>query len=403
MGKAYNFAESWLGVHPDDEIMLMTYTKAAESGKQTTRVNSFLRSGMTNRPVRIAWHRTYQELHNHPAEFAGLLREYDGLLQSEATNSALLYLRGRLEMDRATARDYFKRAADQDPQNPYAAFALGYDRMAAADWSAAKPLLARAVELDPRDHDFSSWLFITRLALGEAADIEHEARQKLTRDPLNYAVEFELFDALAAQNKPEEVLKTCDGFVKLCHGQYGSDADPLANAAQYHAFYAAGEFDKMKALAMTDKSDTAKWIQAISLIERGQIDEAVKALPSEMDVQDHTVFCLVIAVAYAHSGNETAAAQWRSRGIDALGRGNEDSVQAANLMKRGTPPTHQELADLAISPKMKAVICVVLAQEYPQARGELTGFARKLNADRTFPYHLIQRASDSGIERTATQ
>jgi hypothetical protein len=72
-------------------------------------------------------------------------------------------------------------------------------------------------------------------------------------------------------------------------------------------------------------------------------------------------------------------------------------------MKRGTPPTRQELADLAISPKMKAVICAVLAQEYPQVRAELTGFARELNADRTFPYHLIQRATTAVTERAATQ
>src|SRR5262249_38176811 len=181
----------------------------ADRQKQRPRLDQYLHAGITNRPVRIQWHRAYQNLHDHATEHAALVREYDDLLQAEPSSSALLYLRGRLESDRVAARGLFKRAAEADPRNPFPLFALGYDRMVAGDWAGAKPLLAHVVELDTRESGFDHWLFLARLALGETAALEQELRQKLARDPVNYADEFQLIEVLAAQEKPQETLKPC--------------------------------------------------------------------------------------------------------------------------------------------------------------------------------------------------
>ena len=209
-----SFAEAWLRAHPGDDDVLQLYAASAWQRKQAQRLDAFLRAGLTNRPVRIEWNRLYQTLHDHPAERADLLRQYEQLLETDPTNSAWLYLRGRLETDRANCRSYFQRAAESDPKNPFPAFALGFDRMAAANWAEARPLLAQAAELKPRDERFGALLFTTRLALGEAPALERELQQKLAREPFNYTAEFELLDAMAAQDKAAEALQSAEQFVE---------------------------------------------------------------------------------------------------------------------------------------------------------------------------------------------
>jgi len=391
LGEALNFAETWLRAHSDDDLMIQSYAATAARNKQTNRLDGFLRSGLTNRPVRIVWHRAYQNLHNHKAEKAGLLSQYDEMLQMDPTNSAMLYLRGRLETNRTIARDYFTRAGDADPRNPYAAFAQGYDRLAAGDWKGARPLLARASELDPHDIGFANLLFINRLALGEAQSLEQELRKKLARDPLNYFSEFELIDALAAQGKTEQTLMTADSFAALCKVRYGSAGDKVAAAAKYHALYATADFDKLKSAAATDSSPAGQMTTTMALIEQGQVDAAAKALPSDLDSEDKVLFYFALAIAYHQSGNETAAAQWRTRGIETLQHGDGEGAQAAALLTRDAPPTRAEVEEVAIPPQTKAIILTVLMQEYPQSRSQFGDYARELNVEQGFPHHLIQR------------
>src|SRR5215472_16947927 len=99
------FGESWLRAHPEDSLVLRSYAATAEQQQQGKRLDAFLRAGLTNRPVSIEFHRLYQTLHDRPAGYHDLVNEYDALLQAEPTNSALLYLRGRLEVNRVAAKD----------------------------------------------------------------------------------------------------------------------------------------------------------------------------------------------------------------------------------------------------------------------------------------------------------
>ena len=390
-GEALNFAEGWLQAHPDDKPMLRLYAASAEQQKQSARLDNFLRAGFTNRPVRVEWNRLYQNLHDHPGERTALLLQYDDLLQAEPANSSLLYLRGRLEANRVAARSYYKRATEADPANPFPIFALGYDRLSAGDWTGARPLLARAVELDAHDAGFINWLFITRLALGEAQTAEKELQKKLASDPLNYLTEFQLIDALAAQDKPDAVMKAADSFIKLCRTRYGSRGEMLISAVQYRACYAAGEFEKLKSVATNDQSAAGRTMLAVALIELGQVDEAVKNLPAEMNAEEKQFFMSAIAVAYRQSGNEAAARQWQSRAIEGLQAGNEDFNQAAALLLRSTLPTRSEWENVAIPPQLKTVMLAGLCQQSPQARTELAGFARELNVERMFPFYLVRR------------
>jgi Tfp pilus assembly protein PilF len=391
--EALTFAETWLRAHPQDETMMAHYTVTAQHQKQGERLDAFLRAGLTNRPVRVEWHRTYQLLHDRPAERPALLRQYDGLLQAEPASSALLYLRGRLEIDRTAARDYFTRASQADPQNKYPLFALAYDRMAAGEWSEASSFLIRAEKLNPRDLSLIHFLFITRLALGEAPALAEEWRQKLARDPLNLLVASERIDALAAANQPDAAWSASVDFANQCRTQYGKDANKWINAVQCHAAYVIGDFKKVESIARNDTTVEGRLSLATAWIEQGRVGEAAKILPAEMDDENKIVFDFALAVACRQNGDEAEAARWQSKAVELLQQGNGDSAYAAALLARGTAPTRAEAENFTFAPSLKAVMLAALSQQYPQARAELAGLARKLNVEPTFPYHLIRRAT----------
>jgi len=391
---AFDLGEMWLRAHPDDEVMLATYASAAKSGKQMPRFDVFLSSGLTNRPVRIAWHRTYQNLRDRSSAHADLLNQYDELLRHEPTNSALLYLRGRIESDRPIARDYFTRSADADPRNPFPSYALGYDRMAAGDWKGAKPFLVHAAELN--SHIFGNLLFVIRTALNEGPELEQEVRKKLARDPMDYVTQLELIDALAAEEKPDQALIAANKFIALCKSRYGASEDKLASAVNYHTYYAVGDFDKLKSASAKDTSPGGRMVQALALIEQGQPNEAAKVLPPEMDSDDEELLCLGLAITYHQSGDEASATRWRLRAVGVLERGNTDERQAALLLSRGAAPSRTDVEDVAVMPLLKSAIVTELAFEYPSSRPELMEFARQLNVQRDFPHYLIQRIAGKG-------
>lgn len=397
-GEAFSFAETWLGTHPDDGILLMTYTRAAEHEKQNSRADSFLRSGLTNRPVRIEWHRAYQTLHDHRSQHAALVTEYDCLLRAEPTNSALLYLRGRLETDRSVARDYFKRAADADPRNAFAEYALAYDRIAAGDWDSAKPLIARAAELKPDESGFARFYFLARLATGEAPALEQEARHTLNLPghALDYLTVMQLVDSLVTQGKQDEAVQTCNKFINLVRANDGSSADPELNGFQYHTLYAVGDFDHLKSAAQSDSTRTGRTALTVALLEQGHPDEAAKILPGDLDEEDNELFSFAFAVLYRQNGNADAAATWRSRGIEALLHSNADAAHAAAVLQRGMPPTRAEAESFILYPQVKAMVLAMLLQEYPQARADLADLALKSNAELGFPSHLVHRLASAG-------
>lgn len=386
---ALDFAEKLLRARPDDDLTLGHYIARAKRAGQSDRMAAFLRSGLGERPVRIEWHRAYQGLRENPAQYAALIEEYDKLLSADPGNSALLYLRGRIEVDRPAAVDYFTRGQQADPQNPFPHFALGYGHAAAGDWEAARPLVARAVELRPGEPSFQYWLTTIRLALGEAPAIEQEARKLIAAAPVEIHASILLMNALAAQNRPDEVLAVCESFKRACEAKFKEKSKPVVDAVRAHALYVAGDFEAL------EKFDPAKPPRAArfqALVEQGRIADAEKALPNN-DEDEKPVTLLALAVAGRLAGDSVADAKWLEKAKESLSNGNEDNVLASKLLRKADAPSINELKSVAARPSLKALLLVELAARHPQAQAEYTELARRLNVERSFPYHLIRKAT----------
>ena len=362
----------------------------------TNRLERFLIPGLTNRPVRIQWHRGYQELHKNGADLPAVIAKYDALLQAEPTNSAFLYLRGRMETNRENARDYFEKSLAADPKNSFASYALAYDRAAAADWAGARPLIARAVEENPRDVNFADLFYLCRLATGEAPQIEKESRDKLARAPFNLTAVEHLLDVLAIQDRPADATNVCNEFIIRCRKEYGARGLDLIRSVQYHTYHALGDFTQVKTLAARDTTLLGRGYLMWALIELGELDQAEKTMAATKELGDSEILiAFALAVAYRLQGNETRRGALGGPRNRAARQGQVRFVHDDGVVKSRMPPTRAEAvraSPFRRNPKQSLSPC--WRRNIRKQEPDLVDLAAMgWNVGRDFAYFLVRRVT----------
>jgi tetratricopeptide (TPR) repeat protein len=393
LADAVRLAELRLPLQPGDERLIAAYVTAALQQKQPDRAEKLLLAGLTNRPVQIEWHRAYQNLHKNRKREERLAADYDAMLRADATNSALMYLRGRLCTDHAEGRRWFDRAREADPQNPYPLYALAYDRMAVGEWSGARSLMIRAVELKPKDDEFFRMLSLIRLALSEFAPFEEAQRARLARNPLDFVSVFLLCESFVAQGKRAEAEQAIDAFQRAASADNAASAREAVTALRRHLLYALGDFPALEKSATGDRSPGASNNLFYALAEQGRLAEAVKIHPLDEPDENDPFHYLAIGIAWRLAGDANEATRWQAHALKLLDEGEADWTRAAGLLRRATVPAQAELDDIILPPNSKAILFAALAQQYPAKRAEFAAAARRLNVSRSYPYHLLQRAT----------
>ena len=391
--EALRLAEWRLRMQPDDEAMLGMYVSAAQANRQLDRAEKFLVAGLTNRPIVIQWHRLYQNLHRDHAHQAQLAVEYDRQIKTEFTNSALLYLRGRVSEERADSREWFQRACEADAKNAFPVFALGFDHASVANWAAARPLFARACALRPQQPEFAEALANTRLALGEFAALEQELRAQLAGEEFNYAAARRLCDVLVAQGRNADAAAEVRKFQSraMAHSRE-TTREPNLELTR-HLLYVTGDFDKLAQISATDSSPEGKFAYFTALLELGRPAEAAVILSLESDTVNNPFVFLNAAIACRLAGDAAAAGRWQTRAVALMNANSGDLMRAASALSKPTPPSHDELDEIAIGTELKASVLTALAQMHPDHRAEFAKLARALNVNLAFPHHLLERGT----------
>jgi len=389
--EAMRLAEWRLRQHPEDEMMLTLFAGSATKADQVKQVGDFLRTGLTNRPVLIPWHRYYQSLHRDKAHAAELAAQYAVELQTDPTNSALLYLLGRVVPTRAESRTLFERACAADTNNAFAFYACAYDRASLGDWAGARQLLARACALRPEQLEFAQQFATARFALGEFADLEKELRAQLQKETLNQFAAQRLCDVLVAQGRADEALTVVQEYRRAAAPHAATVGHEAWRDLQRHLLYARGDFAGLEKDCANSGDEESGYNRFVALIEMGRAEEAIKLLPAEPTKIKEPYHYLTTALALRTAGNATEADHWLATGITILEQGDSDMTRAAAVLRRTTPPAAGETEEFSLQPEGKAVILAVLAQKHPAARGELIPLIEKLNVVPGFPQHLIRQ------------
>ena len=357
------------------------------------RMRAFLHEGLTNRPVNIEWHRTYQSLLLGRPEGEQLIKEYDDLLAAEPENSGLLYLRGRICGDHVLGTTYFERARSADAINPYPIFALAVDQTGAGNWSQAKPLLDQAIALSPGNKQFLEEWELTCIALGQFDPVEKERRAKLQADPTDWQSAFQLCDVLAGQGKNKEAKTAVDELVQANKLRYANSASAVENAARAHYLHAIGNLAELEKIERADKAKDNKKMLFYTLIEEGRPEEAAGILTA--DKIDEPLTLLSASMAWRLAGNSREAEKWQDKLLRKLRSGGADSARTAALLERKFEPTPERLSAISFALPFKAALMADLSLIYPSQRAALAAQARRFNIARAFPYHLVQRATET--------
>ena len=387
--EALRFAEYRLRHSPADEALFTAYLAVAEIRQLRARAVAFVHEQLPRRPVEIAWHRAYQNFRRDTAHEKELIAEYDAMLQAEPANAALMYLRGRVTADCAESRSWFERARAADPQNPYPLFALAYDLVSSGNWAAARPLLARAVELLPAQPQFDELLFTTRCALGEYAALEPECREHARRNPLQMQHATRLADVLLAQDRKADAEKALQAYQASVRAQAPESASQVQESLRQFLLYRSGDFAALEKETAADLTPNGLYTRFVALVEQGKPAAAAKVQPPNRSSWTE----LSLAIAWGLAGNDAEAARCRAWAAKEYATGTADQQRAAAALTKTEPPSQEELDQITLQALPKALLLAALAQAHPSRRTEFAAAARRLNVNRDFPYHLLQRAT----------
>jgi tetratricopeptide (TPR) repeat protein len=396
--EAMKLAEWQMRLHPETADFLPGYVAMAKQAKRLPQARALISQALKRRPVEIEWHRAYQELLADEKYSGALATEYDAMVRQEPDDSALLYLRGRLCASQQEAMKFYEQAIAKDAKNAYAHNAIGFRKMSMGDWAGARPSIATACGLRPDERSFSAGFFNTRLALGEFDPLEKELRATLGQpsfEPGYGAALTELCDVLIAQNKDDEARRIVADYQRRAQAQLKEDAGSSVESLHRYLLYSLGDFAALEKRTATDKSEAGRTYFHHALVETGRLPEAEKVYPlNDRNATDPFHF-LSVSLAWRQAGDSEKAAAWRGRAVELLLAGRAEYVQAAEFLKRNQAVQWAEVQDLALQAKLKAVLLVALAQRFPENSSELLRFARLLNVDRAYPYHLIRRLTQS--------
>jgi hypothetical protein len=205
---------------------------------------------------------------------------------------------------------------------------------------------------------------------------------------------------LAAEGKRADGQKAVDDLGRAYQAEAPQSAALIRSAAQYHWLYAVGDFTALEAAGRADSQTTAgKTALFCALIEQNRLDEAAKVLKPAAVKDISTV--LGTALAWRLVGRTDKAGVWQEALVKKLRAGDARNRLAADLLEDNAAPSPESLDNLNLAVKSKAALVANLAVMHPEARGQLNALAGRLNVERSFPYHLIQRATSGPVAQQA--
>lgn len=391
--RALEFAEWRLRLAPEDDAFLNSYLSTALQAKQQERLEKFLDSGLASRPVRIQWHRAYQGIARRDGREPALVARYRSELEREPTNSALMYLLGRVVPTRLESRQWFERACTADTNNAFAYYARAYDQISSGNWEAARGLLAHACAVRPQHREFKQQLDQVRFALEDYAALEKEYRAQLKAEPMNFVVAQSLCEVLVAQGDKSGATDFAKEFIKQARSQ-APDSPRVPKASHEltcYVEYLAGDYDAMRKSCEGRNDEFHNYQKFILEMETGHPLAAVQAVPAESGEVENPFHFFHAAIGLRAAGQNEVAARWWELGLTRLDRGDADWQHAAAWLRSSTP-TMAGLEEFVLPAAAKATLLTAAVQVHPELRSELLPLIKRLNRQPEFPHHLIDMA-----------
>jgi hypothetical protein len=378
--EALDALERALQADPGDARTLAAWVQRVQRADDADRELRVLEQGLDRRPLRVGWHRHYQDALQRRGRWDELRSRYDTLLAEAPQDADRLYLKGRLAARAGDAVQLYRRATAVDAEHHAAWRGLAVLLAGRGEWETAWEACERAG--DGSDPDLDELRFRLRVARGDlealTSELE-EARRERALDPNLLRRQLEV---AVAGGHAQAAQQTQRAYAQTVRQALGEDPQQLGLLSRLWLAGLLGAAEQVLE-ASADLQDTARRsrLRLRALAELGRLEEARALLQSARDPWPH----LQLAVAALAHGQEPDP--WVERALELAAAGSPRQRVLAEALRSG------QGLDQVVAPALdRATLSVVLAAQHPGRAAALTAEAERLARRPVFPARLIHRA-----------
>lgn len=384
------FATTWLTINRDDEELHNAFARAVQNDPAARQAAiKFLEAGLWQEPLSIHWHRSYtnclREDGQNPDEIAARL--YDEKLTATPNHAVLLYLRGRVGKTVRECESFFDRSSTADAKLPWPYIGKAFHHTARGEWADALVLLERAEELGLENDTVVRNKHVTLIALGQTSKLIPRYQGQLMGEfnfdrMTTYAY---LCDAFAAAGD----FEAAEAATNILRNKLPPQAQSVPTIQALFKNPLSYMFGRWNDFVFVP-GQPSEW-EAQRLMALGQTKQLIadpQFAPVLSDDFDH----LCVSIGLFLEGDLTGATEWRDKACVKWERQGETERLMANLLRGTVKPTDDVLAEVVTVPQQQAAFFAALACFDAEQRAKHLATARKLNATRWPPFHLVKAA-----------
>ncbi len=379
-------------VQPDDDSLL----DSALSLLKPEDALALVETRLGDRPLRVDWHRCYQNLAQRLRPEVDLDGIYGSLCREDPNDGVRIYLLGRIDPAARSAQLTYERALAASRPCAYAYVGLGHLALQRGDYVEAVRLFRLAEQSGVTISSLSYYLRLARLGAGDAAALFKEAVTRLQTAPAD-------MDAVVEAIKCAPMLKDGQAAAERIRTSYlaalaGNPATKPADRASLDAYllpimaYARGDVGAFEvACSKVDKPE--RQFQAAA--SRGDCAEAARLIEKNKGLKSGNNYLICYLLAKTR-GDDAAAENCFAEAMNRIGRESRAGRLLASLTRATDQPPLQTVADLNLDFEEKGIVLAAMGLRYPEQREGFYALARKLNVDPAFPQLLINEVIRGG-------
>ena len=384
---AFKFACNHIKHNPTSHDLMGMVDSHMERGEYK-RIRELMESGLDASPVRIDWHRLYQDIPSVINAYPALVKKYDDYLSKSPDSAEFLYLRGRIDKEPEERIKFFEKAIATKPELPAPHIAMIHMNFAKADWQGAVDQIAAAAKCNVDEVELAALKHEAFIALNREDELVSEYESILEEfggavGPAIRLAEIQMLkgDRTKAQrtfnSAVDELEKASNGL--LAHileqsravGSYIT-ADPAAVSYFEHL-----GLHPNTALGWAELTN----INTLSQSWKPNDEPQIKMIPLVLMLRD--------------SRNQEL---WWKRAIEQMQHLGEGSQPIADILNKKLS-TNQAIAKVKaglLSPTDAAILLTAMAKKSQNAkeRKALVAMAETYNLRRIPPYQLLKKTLD---------
>lgn len=352
-----------------------------------------IRPRLKDRPLRLEWHRFYQNTMEREHPDYDLLGEYQKLLTNDPQNKSLIYLVARITEDRTKAVELFRKAAEPPDASPFALYALALDDLSNADFAAALDHASGAAKIDSKNPQFTWALREAHEALGQIDEALAIPRSQEKHDGHDYAHVLDEVRLLIKKGAVSDAKSRIDAFCQEVSNLTHNDKESVDVARSWLMsayYYGVGDLPNFHQSLASLKQPVAAFESSLTAGKFAEAETALKQMEGEGDPSNYALLC---ACASGATRSEPAVAErcWKTA-IDLMKQhGSKDDRRLATALESGNPPTDEQLRAWSSRPSERSIMLACLGLRYPQMRDKAFPLAAKLNYAAGYPQREVAK------------